>query len=101
MVLNEGELKMIFEITDKTGRKIHLSKERGSHIKKDHPDVEEEEIKLTLQKPIKIIYKGKNKHFYYQYFKYKKFPSKFIRVIVKYLNGEGFVISAYFVKNIN
>ena len=68
--------------------------------KRDHPDVEEEQIKLTLQNPIKIIDKRKNKRFYYQYFKYKKIPSKFLRVIVKYLNGDGFVISAYFVNNI-
>jgi len=91
----------IFEIIDKSKRRIYLSDERLKHIKRDHPDVEKEEIKLTLQEPVKIIDKRKNKNFYYGYFKYKKLPSKFLRVIVNYLNGEGFVISAYFVKRIN
>ena len=93
-------MKYVLEIIDKFRRKIYLSKERWKHIMLDHPDVKEEEIKLTLQKPARVIDKRKNKRFYYQYFKYKKPPSKFLRVIVKYLNGEGFVISAYFVKNI-
>ncbi|MAG07617.1 hypothetical protein CMI46_02275 [Candidatus Pacearchaeota archaeon] len=92
----------IFEVTDKTGRRIHLSSERwNGHIRIEHPNVEEDEIKLTLQKPMKIIDKGKNKYFYYQYFKHKKLSSKLLCVIVKYLNGDGFVISAYFVRHIS
>jgi len=94
-------MEIIFEIKDKTGRRIYLSKERWSHIKQDHPNVREEEIHLTLQKPMKIIDKGDNKYFYYQYFKYKKQSSRFLRVIVNYLNEEGFVITAYFVRNIS
>ena len=91
----------IFEILDKTERKVHLSEERWKHIKQDHPNVEEDEIKITIKNPIKIIDKGKRKYFYYHYFKYKKHSEKFLRVIVKYLNGEGFIISSYFVDNIS
>ena len=90
----------IFEIVDKTGRRVHLSNERWRHIRIDHPDIRETEIILSLQKPIKIIDKGKNKYFCYQNFKYKKSPATFLRVIVKYLNGLGYVITAYFVKDI-
>jgi len=94
-------MDFIFEITDKSGRKIRLSKERWKHIKIEHPDVTEEEIKLTIKNPLKIIEKKKGKYYYYQYFKYKRFPSKFLRTIVKYLNGGGYIITSYFVKNIN
>ncbi len=87
----------IFEITDKTGRKIRLTKECWSHVRRDHPNVDEEEITQTLTKPLQIILKGKNKIFYYSYFKHKKQKSKYLRVIVNYLNGEGFIITAYFV----
>lgn len=38
----------IFEITDKTGRKIRLTKEQFDHIKRDHPLVDEDEMKHTL-----------------------------------------------------
>ena len=46
----------VFEIIDKSGRKIILTKERWRHIRKKHPEVEEvEEIKETIGKPDKII----------------------------------------------
>ena len=78
-----------------------MTENQWSHIRVDHPDVEEEEIKQTLKDPLKILEKRENKYLYYQYFKHKKTPAKFLKVIIKYLNGEGFVITAHFVKNIN
>ncbi len=37
---------------------------------------------------------------FYKYFKHKKQKSKFLKVVVKYLNGEGFIISAHFLREI-
>ena len=91
----------IFEVTDKTGRKIRLTKERWAHIRRDHPDVQEDEIEQTISHPVKILDKERNKAFYYSYFKEKSFAAKYLRAIVKYLNGEGFVITAYFVKQMS
>jgi len=65
----------------------------------DHPDVLEDEVKLSLEKPLKIVDMTNNKYFYYQYFKYKKSPAKFLKTIVRYLNDEGFVITSHFVKD--
>ena len=58
-----------------------------------------EEIEITLTKPDKITstIHDKNKTNYYKYYKEKK---QYLRVIVRYLNGKGFVITAYFVSNI-
>ena len=95
-------MDIVFEIKDKFGNKIHLSKERWKHIREYHPDVENcDEISETLQKPDKIIAderEGVNN--FYKYLKHKKQKSKFLKVIVKYLNGEGFVMSAHFTRNI-
>lgn len=45
----------VFEIKDKSGRKIHLSKERWRHIREYHTDVENsEEILETIRKPDKM-----------------------------------------------
>ncbi len=90
----------VFEVADKSGRKIKLANKQWSHIRQEHPLVEEEEIRQTLISPLKIIQKSEDKYFYYQYFKYKDLPYRHLRVIVKYINGEGFVISAYFVRHI-
>jgi len=35
---------------------------------------------------------------YYKHFKHRKESTKYLKVIVKYLNGGGYVLSSYFVK---
>ena len=59
-----------------------------------------EEIKETLKNPIKIIDYSINEdiRYYYSYYKNKKAP--YLLVIVKYLNGEGFVVTSYFMNKI-
>ena len=97
-------MEFIFEITDKTQRKIRLTKKQYSHINKKHPAVANyiEEIKETLQKPDAITKSeiDENVRFYYKYYKHLISPHKYILIIVKYLNGEGFIITALFEKNI-
>ena len=93
----------IFEVEDKSGRKIHLSDERWKHLNQEHPEVAPylEDIKETLKNPIKIIdYEyDENVKYYYKYFKERE-EAKYLLVIVKYLNNHGFIITAYFVRNI-
>ena len=50
-------MKIIFEIIDKTGREVYLSKERWKHILK-HPNMHNqiESIKVTLEKPLAVRY---------------------------------------------
>lgn len=93
----------IFEIEDKSGRKIHLSKERQNHIRKKHPEVEDFElIKETLlkyDKSLSNIYEH-SVYYFYKFFKHKKPPKRYLCVAIKFLNGEGYVITAYFDKKI-
>lgn len=57
-----------------------------------------EEIKETLAKPDAITDYSidENVRYYYRYFKNIKSKNKYLLVIVKYLNGDGFVIKSYF-----
>ena len=91
----------VFEIKDKSGRIIYLSHEQWLHIHK-HPEMPSqlEKIKDTLEKPLKIIDVDNLVKYYYRYYKEVKSKAKYLRVIVKYLNGEGYIISAYFVEMI-
>ncbi len=97
-------MEIILEVTDKTGRKIHLSKERWRHITTTHPEMVNylDEIKETIEKPLKItphtVKEGLR--FYYTYQKHRKHPEKYLRLIIKYLNGDGFIITAQFVRHI-
>jgi hypothetical protein len=93
----------IFEVEDKSGRKIYLSDERWAHLNQDHPEVAPylEDIKEMLKNPLKITdyeYDDTVKY-YYKYFK-ERGAAKYLLVIVKYLNQHGFIITAYFVRNI-
>src|SRR3989338_1756475 len=92
-------MSVIFEVTDKTGRKIRLTKEQWAHIRKKHPEVENSnEVGETIINPDKITYPKFDEAIgcYYKYFKQRPSPDKFLLVLVKYLNGDGYVITAYY-----
>lgn len=87
----------VFEISDKTGRIVYLTQERWSHIVQHHPDMANklEEVKLCLTKPTIIIshkYDDKSANYY----RYQKETGDYILTIIKYLNGKGFVKSAFY-----
>lgn len=91
-----------FEVTDKTRRKIRLTDRQFEHILA-HKGMENhmEEIKDTLRNPLKIIpHEEGDLYDYYNYYKNRKQKSKYFQVVVKYLNGHGFVLTAYFVRHI-
>jgi hypothetical protein len=90
----------IFDINDREGKEIRLTDKQWKHILRRHSYMEKylEEIKETLKDPDKLIKQPFEKGYYYKSYKYLKKPNKFILVIVKYLNGEGFVITSYLKK---
>ena len=96
-------MEIIFEVIDKTRRKMRLTKKNWSHITTTHSKMANylDEIKQTLERPLKITTheKGDLRN-YYLYLKHRKHPEKYLRVIVKYLNEHGFVITAHFVRYI-
>ncbi|MBI2109766.1 hypothetical protein HYT58_01180 [Candidatus Woesearchaeota archaeon] len=94
-------MSLIFEVIDKTKRKIYLTEERWKHILK-HSEMQNnlDEIKETLSNPQQIIIHPFKIRRYYRYYKNRKSSAKFLRIIVKYLNGEGFIITSYFVEEI-
>jgi|TARA_Y100000034_G_C6899253_1_gene415325 hypothetical protein len=91
----------IFEVTNKSGRKIHLSKERwGEHIRPIHPEIKEpEEIEKVLKNP-EVINQSDRDEDVRWYYKYNKQRKRYFKVSVKYLNGNGFVITAHYTRKI-
>jgi len=61
-----------------------------------------EEIKEALQKPDKITTFSFDEDikYYYKYVKSRASSAKYLLAIVKYLNGEGYIITSYFVRHI-
>jgi len=93
---------LIFEITDKTGRKILLTKKQWNHIRQHHTEVENsEEISETILKPDKIILdEREGVENFYKFFKHKKQKSKFLKIVVKFLNNKGFIITSHYTRTI-
>lgn len=93
----------IFEITDKTGRKIRLTKKQWKHIQK-HPHMHEslERMKDTIVNPTTIRYDEFNEKVNYFYKEYKEMEprEKHLFISVKYLNGDGFIITSFYTNKI-
>ncbi len=97
-------MENIFEILDKTGRKIYLSKERWRHITSPsslHPYMASylEEVKIALTEPTLIVghYYDTTKANYFFYLKNKR---QYLLVAVKYLNGKGYITTSFIVRNL-
>lgn len=90
----------VFEVIDKTGKKIRLTKRQWSQVTMKHPYMSAylEEMKETVCKPDAITSYSldENIRYYYRYFKHIKSRNKYLLVVIKYLNGDGFVITSYF-----
>ena len=97
-------MENVFEVNDKSRRKIRLTKKQWKHVlsKRSYMSHYLDEINNILKNPLKIVAREfGNISDYYGYFKNIKEKSKYLKIAVKYLNGDGFVITAYFVRNIN
>jgi|SRR3989344_3717592 len=97
-------MSYVFKIKDKDGKEIYLSKERWKHILK-HPKMDENQldnIKDTIENQINKKYSEEDSfvRYFYKYFKQNKVEEKYLLVAVKYLNGEGFVITSFFTNKI-
>ena len=94
---------IIFEVLDKKGRKIRLTAKQWKHIQK-HPHMHEsiERIKETINNPMTIRYDEFNDKINYFYMQYKNIElrERYLLVSVKYLNGDGFIITSFYTNKI-
>ncbi len=82
------------------GKTIRFTAVQRSHIAFFHPEVlddGENNVGLTLREP-DIIAEGatRDTRISYKFFKVTPVTSKFMAVVVKVLDGEGFIITAYY-----
>jgi len=91
-------------ILNKDSKTIYLSKEKWLHIVNEHPALSGkiENLKEAIVNPsaIRKSMYNENLIFYYKYYKNIKIRAKYLIVIVKYLNGKGFIVTSYYVNKI-
>jgi len=90
----------IYEVVNASGRLIYLTKERWSHIVAEHPVMSDEinRVEEVLINPI-VIKESNNDSYvqlYYQHDKNNISRGKYLLVVVKYLNGKGFIITSFY-----
>lgn len=98
-------MKIIFEIESVLGKKIRLTGERWQHIYYEHPEIDESYIKRTeetLTKPDVVVKNRKDpmQFLYHKYYSKTYFGGRYLVVVAKHLNSEGFIITLYLTSKI-
>ena len=94
-------MALIFSIKDKSGRLIYLTKNGWKHIVSRHPVLSNkiEDITETLKNPSVRKQSGHSEKVWYCY-RYYKNLKEYLMVIVRYLNGVGYIMTSYYVKRL-
>lgn len=94
---------IIFEVRSRLDRKVRLTRAQWNHITVRHREIEgqERKIAMTLQDPDFVLYsKGDDNHQYHKVFSETPVTGKYLLVVAKHLNDEGFIITAFFIGRI-
>jgi hypothetical protein len=94
---------IIFMLRDILNREIRLTKNRYEHIlERAEMHNQEERIKETLKSPdiIKLSNHADDVLLYYKLYETSPVTRKYLVVIVKILNGDGFIITAFYTDKI-
>ena len=88
------------EFVDARGRSIRLTQERLQHLETDHPEMRGQtgRIAETLSNPERIVSSRSDEtvELYYRLYAETPVTTKFLCVVVKNSDYDGFIITAYF-----
>ena len=88
------------EIVEVRGRTIRLTEDRLSHIETDHPEMtgQIDRVQETLAQPERIVLSKSDEkvELYYRLYAQTPVTTKFMCVVVKDSEDNGFVITAYY-----
>lgn len=96
-------MKIVFEIESKLKKGIRLTDEQWKHIRRRHKEMDSQlnEMKLALVDPDSIYYSPKEENYhYYKFFKQTPVTEKFLLLVIKHLDEEGYIITAFFLSKI-
>ena len=96
-------IHVVFEVKAYDKRRIRLTEVQWLHMVFFHPEVESEHEKIreVLENP-EVVVEGatKDTRICYRFFKSTPVASKYLAVVVKVLNEEGFIITGYFTERV-
>jgi len=85
-------------LTDFQGTRIRLTRERAAHIL-EHPEMSgmDSVIEETLKNPEQVVesLSDESAHLYYRFYIGTRVGNKYLCVVVKIVNDDAFVLTAY------
>ena len=94
---------MVFEIRSRLDVEVRLGEAQWLHIRSRHEEMESQQEKmiLTLEDPSVVYYSPRDEvYYYYRHFEETPVTEKYLLLVVKHLNSEGFIITSFFVSRI-
>ncbi|MCR4405207.1 MAG: hypothetical protein NUW06_08060 [Candidatus Acetothermia bacterium] len=95
---------LIFEVRSRLARRVRLTKAQWDHITSRHRELkgQESRIRTTLRDPDFVLYSRSDDNYqYHRFFSKTPVAGKHLLVVVKHLDDEGFVITAFFLRKVN
>lgn len=93
----------VFEVSSVLGKRVRLTKAQWLHIRDRHPEIRGQQSKLreTLEQPDFVVESIQDGTIHYvRYYTKTPVTDKYLLLIVKHLNGDGFIITSFFVNRI-
>jgi len=96
-------MSVLFEVKSYDGKRIRLTQVQWLHTVFFHPEVEGEQdkIKHVLKEP-EVVVEGAtvDTRICYRMFRATPVSRKYLAVLVKVLDGEGFIMTSYFTERV-
>jgi len=96
-------MSIVFEARAYDGRRVRLTEVQWLHMVFFHPEVEVEQarIRQVLENP-EVVIEGatRDTRIYYKFYRSTPVASKYLAVVIKVLDKEGFIITGYFTEKV-
>lgn len=91
----------VFTVRDREGKRVYLPNERWKHIAAEHPNIAPliERVRETIAHPhiTKTSIRDSEVRLHHKHDKQK---NAYLVVVVKYLNGDGFVVTSFYTRKV-
>lgn len=94
---------VIFEVVSVLRKKIKLTEIQWTHILLQHGEIHDQldKVKETIIDPDFVLFDEEEDNFqYYKFYDITPVTAKYMLVIVKHLNTEGFIITTFFTRKV-
>jgi len=96
-------MPFVFEIVAYDGKIIRLTEVQWLHVVFFHPEIEGEQKRMreVLENP-EVVVRGatEDTKIYYKFYPSTPVASKYLAVVVKVLDREGFIVTSYFTERV-